>query len=85
VERRPSGGLTDPATSAFEASPNDEANLPKDSRAIVCSENGTIRCTFVNDPDGSYVDVTVLGGVLYPFRLKRIWATTTSVDVVVVR
>lgn len=84
-ERKPSGGLESPASQAFTVAPSDDADLSRNTRGIICSEAGTVRCTFVNDVDDTYVDIAVLGGVLYPFRLKRVWDTGTSeIDIVAV-
>jgi len=82
--KKPSGDLYAPASAAFTVTPSDSADMPRNSRGIICNDDGTVRCTFINNVDDSYVDITVKGGVLYPFRIKRIWATTTDVDVVAV-
>ena len=67
-------------TSAYRrmiaVTPNDSTDLVFTSRAIMASTlGGTISVTM---HDGTTATFTAVIGVVYPFRVSRIWATGTA-------
>lgn len=69
-------GLEAPASSGFTITPSDGADLAKATRAIYVGGAGSIRATFVG---GGTVTFTGLqAGVAYPFRVSRVFSTSTT-------
>lgn len=68
-------GLNTPADTAYDVSPNNSVDLENATRGFICTTAGTVKVDMVR---GGTVTFTVLAGVLYPFRVKRIYATGTS-------
>jgi hypothetical protein len=66
---------TQPATSLFEIEPDDETDLTEATIALNVATAGLVRVTTV---DGSVGDVFVVGGTVFPLRVRRVWATGTT-------
>ncbi|MEM7709150.1 MAG: hypothetical protein AAF264_00010 [Pseudomonadota bacterium] len=74
-------GLESPPTRAAAVAPNDAADLAMAGRAINVAGSGTVQVTTTT---GSTVVIYVAAGVLFPIRVRRIWASnTTATDIVV--
>ena len=65
----------DPATDAFDITPDDGNDLAQVTTALNVATPGTVRVTTV---DGATVDLTVHPGHAFPLRARRVWATGTS-------
>ncbi|MEM6481216.1 MAG: hypothetical protein AAF922_04420 [Pseudomonadota bacterium] len=76
-----SSGLESPASHAFDAVPSDTNDLPSVGRAVNVATTGTVRLT---TSAGDTVTITVVAGVAFPIRAKRVWATGTTATGVVV-
>lgn len=74
-------GLESPASHASEVSPSDTNDLANAGRAINVATAGTVRVTTVM---GDIATITVVAGVAFPIRVKRIWATGTTATGLVV-
>ena len=66
---------SDPATIAFDVTPNDAADLPHVTVGLNVATPGTVRVTAA---DGTTTDVTIHPGHVFPLRVRRVWATGTS-------
>ncbi len=58
-----------------EITPNDSIDLGSESRAINVAASGLVQVTTVG---GSVGSVFVVAGVLFPLRIRRVWATGTT-------
>lgn len=74
-------GLTSPALTAEEITPDNGANLTHATRAIYVGQTGNVRVMTV---DGDIVTfANMQGGVLYPIRVVQVFSTgTTAADLV---
>ena len=68
-------GLESPAAHAYAVTPDDGANLAVACRALNAEVSGNIRVTTVG---GDEVTVAVAGGIPFPLRCTKIWATGTT-------
>lgn len=68
-------GLSDPAVTVFDVTPDDSADLPHVTTALNVATPGTVRVTAA---DGSVSDVTIHPGQAFPIRAARVWLTGTS-------
>lgn len=74
-------GLTAPATLPEPVTPSDVEELTALSRAIYVGQSGDLRVRLVSGPTVTFVNVQ--GGVLYPIRVRQVFATgTTAADIV---
>lgn len=67
--------LSDPATTIFDITPDDGADLATVTTAINVATPGTIRVTTI---DGTTADLTVIRGEIFPIRARRVWQTGTT-------
>ena len=75
-------GLTGPAVSGFDITPDDGADLPTSSRAIYVGASGDLVVTMVG---GGTVTLTAVPVGILPIRVSRVHATgTTAADLVAV-
>lgn len=59
---------------------SDTLNLSRQAIGIMIHSAGAVRVTFADMRDGEYVDLPALTpGALYPFKIKRLWSTGTTV------
>ncbi len=74
-------GLTAPATRPETITPNDSADLSHTTRALYVGQTGNVRVQMVS---GDIVTLANMqGGILYPIRASRVFATgTTASDLV---
>ena len=68
--------LTAPVTHASAIAPNDAAELNQATRAIYVGIGGDLAIEMLDG--GALVLTNVQGGVLYPFRIRRVLATGTT-------
>lgn len=68
--------ITAPFDHAFAVTPNDSADLAIVTRGIMVNVAGDVSVIFV-DSD-SAVTLTLLAGIAYPFRIKRVRSTNTT-------
>ena len=69
-------GLTSPATTAEAVDPSDATPLATPTRSIYVAGGGDLRVTMLS---GAVVTFTgVLGGAIYPLRVKQVLATGTT-------
>lgn len=64
-----------PAASLIEIVPDDAADLPQILTALNVETPGAVRVTM---RDGDVGTVFVAAGVVFPVRVRRVWATGTS-------
>ena len=69
-------GLDDPAANFFAVTPNDSADLAIATRGIMAGVAGNIEIDGVLS--GVAVVVPVLAGIVYPFRVKKVYAANTT-------
>ena len=67
--------LSTPATDVSEIVPDDGTDLPYLTKALNVATNGTVRIT---TEAGTTTDVFVAAGVVFPLRVRRVWATGTT-------
>ena len=71
----------DPASSAAAVTPNDSTNLSNITRGVYIGVGGNMKVTM---EDGQTLLFTGLSaGAIYPLRLTRIWADTTTASSIV--
>ena len=68
--------LTSPVTTADIISPSDVLDLNQATRALYVGVSGDVALEMLDG--GSLVLANLQGGVLYPFRVKRVLATGTT-------
>lgn len=69
-------GLDSPARDAAAITPSDATDLPRPCRSIYVGSAGNLQVTMVS---GATVTLTgLLAGVVYPLRVQRVWATSTT-------
>ena len=61
------------------ATPSDTNDLPFVTREVFFPTGGTVRVTWLEDLDGTFTTHNVVAGDLRAWRIKRIWATGTTV------
>lgn len=67
--------LSTPASDIFTITPNDGADLPRVTKALNAATAGLVRVT---TDRGTEADVFLAAGVVFPLRVRRVWATGTS-------
>jgi len=73
-------GLQSPPDRAAAITPSDSTDLAAATRAINVSDPGYVKVTTVG---GDTVTLYVAGGVTFPIRALRVWATgTTATEIV---
>ena len=74
-------GLTAPATRPEAITPNDDAELTRATRGLYVGQTGNVRFQSVT---GDVVTMANMqGGILYPVRITKVFATgTTATDLV---
>ena len=72
--------LYGPAENQFLITPNDSADLPQVTRWIYVNTPGTARYTLVGDE--TPVTHNVVAGQLIPDRVKRVFATGTTAELI---
>jgi len=68
--------LASPAASAFDVTPNDVADLPTTTRGITVVVGGAVTADFLQN--GTNITVYCLAGIVYPYRLTRVYAAGTD-------
>ena len=76
-----SGGGTQPATGAFEVTPNDSDVLAQTTRALWVGATGTVRVRTLLGQVVSLVGVPT--GTLLPVRCDRVYSTGTTASSIV--
>ena len=69
--------LTEPATSAFAITPDDDTDLAVTPRALWTGAGGTIVCIMAGDAE-SITLTDVAAGCILPIRVKRVLETGTT-------
>jgi hypothetical protein len=67
--------LSTPATDVATVVPSDTADLAHVSKALNAATAGTVRVTTER---GTVADVFLAPGVVFPLRVRRVWATGTT-------
>jgi len=67
--------LSTPATNVVEITPDDTADLASLTKALNVATAGTVRVT---TEMGATTDVFIAAGVVFPLRVRRVWATGTT-------
>ncbi len=67
--------LSDPATTIFDITPDDGADLTRVTSALNVATPGTVRVTTA---DGSTSDITIMPGKAFPISVRRVWQTGTT-------
>jgi hypothetical protein len=70
--------LESPATNAYLVAPNDSADLPVTTRALMVNADGSVKMEFAKDPSGSFVTIALKAGQTYPFRIRKIYSNGTN-------
>ena len=74
-------GLTAPATEPQPVVPSDSAELAAVTRALYVGQTGNVRVRLVSGAAVTFANMQ--GGVLYPIRVRQVFATgTTAADLV---
>lgn len=68
-------GVTASAEEPIAVTPSDTADLIHLSRGIMVNAPGNVVVSLAKGPA---VTLTLLSGVLYPLRVKRVWSTGTT-------
>lgn len=71
------GGITAPFVRSFTITPHATNELARVTRGIMCAVGGTIACRFKGDTSDA-PSITLLAGVIYPFRLTHVRVSGTS-------
>ena len=65
-----------PIEGGFDISPNDASDVLEMTRALMVAGAGDLTVTLKN---GDHITLAgVMPGVIYPFRVSRVWATGTT-------
>lgn len=64
-----------PATSVTPIVPDDDTDLDEVTIALNVATGGTVRVTTAS---GSVSDVFVSAGIVFPLRVRRVWASGTT-------
>lgn len=67
--------LNSPPTDVIVVTPSDIDDLAQVSRGLNVAQSGTVR---VSTLSGTLADITIAAGIVFPVRVKRIWATGTT-------
>ncbi len=74
-------GLTAPASRAEVVTPSDTVDLGYATRALYIGQTGNVRVLTASGD--TVVFANLQGGVVYPFRVNRVFATgTTAADII---
>ncbi|MFO0450986.1 MAG: hypothetical protein ACK52I_20395 [Pseudomonadota bacterium] len=71
--------LASPLTLGTIATPSDSNDLPFVTREVFFPAAGTVRVTWLGQPDNVFSNHVVLAGDLRAWRITRIWAAGTTV------
>ncbi|MBO9472124.1 hypothetical protein J7413_01100 [Shimia sp. R10_1] len=70
---------TGPISYGFAVSPSDGTDLEEVTRSLMVATTGDVRVTLMDQAEGDSLTLPALQpGALYPFRVKRIWASGSS-------
>lgn len=72
-------GGSGPAIRQYAITPDDDADLPRRPRALVCTADGNVA---IRDADGTDITYAMTAGDILPFRAVRVLATGTTATVV---
>ena len=75
--------LESPIANAFAVTPNNSADLATYTRYVMIGGGADLTCEFVDDPVGQSVLLKLTPSVLYPFRLRKIYAAGTTATSIV--
>ena len=67
--------LTSPATDIEEVTPSDVADLAQLTKALNVATPGLVRVT---TETGTISEIFIAAGVVFPLRVRRVWATGTT-------
>lgn len=67
--------LSTPATEVAEIVPSDTTDIAHITKALNAATAGTVRITTER---GAVTDIFLAAGVVFPLRVRRVWATGTS-------
>ena len=79
-------GIKTKASDAVSVTPDDTTDLSAVTNGIYLGAEGNLEVTLENMNDGESVTfVGMKAGIIYPLRVKRVWATnTTATDILAV-
>lgn len=69
-------GLTAPASRATNVTPDDNNDLSQFTRGLYVGQPGSLRVRTVSGDEATFENM--LGGVFYPIRVERVFATGTT-------
>ena len=69
---------SDPPSRGFSITPNDSTDLAQVTTCINVAASGVVQVTYLDDEDGTSLDLYVAAGIQFPGRFKRIWASNTT-------
>lgn len=73
--RSHSNTLSSPSTDVAPITPDDANDLPHVTKALNAATSGTVRVT---TESGTEADIFIAAGVVFPLRVRRVWASGTS-------
>lgn len=74
-------GLTAPASHSEAVTPNDNTDLIQATRALYVGQTGNVRVRTISGQEVTFANLQ--GGVFYPIRIQRVFATgTTASDII---
>ncbi len=68
--------LNSPAPRAFVITPDDGAELARATRGLQVAADGLLTADFLEE--GENIPVYCLAGLVYPYRVKKVYATGTD-------
>lgn len=74
-------GPTVPARRAYAITPDDDADVARVTRGVICGGAGNLNCILADDT--SAVVIPVLAGIVYPLQVKRVLSTSTTATSIV--
>jgi hypothetical protein len=75
--------LESPASHVFLITPNDGADLTTNIRAIAFATAGTLKITTLGGETVTIPSGVLAPGIIHPIRVKRVYATGTTVTNIV--
>lgn len=74
-------GPTVPARRAYAITPDDDADVARVTRGVICGGAGNLNVILADDT--SALVIPVLAGIVYPLQVKRVLSTSTTATSIV--
>ena len=62
------------ARNAIDITPNNSADIQKESIGLSVAASGIIQVTPELADDRTFIEITVVAGAIFPLAVKRVWA-----------